>query len=133
MRIKGIFAGLSLLLSVHAADKDWPVYLGDKASSHFSELKQINRENVHLLREAWIYRSGDARKDNRSQIQCNPIIVDGVMYATSPQMKLLAIDAGTGREIWRFDPFTGKEAGQVGVNRGVVYWSDGKQKRIFYC
>lgn len=115
------------------AGADWPVYLGDKASSHYSELKQINKRNVRQLEKAWEYRSGDARKDNRSQIQCNPIIVDGVLYATSPQLKLLALDAGSGKEIWRFDPFVGGgESSAVGVNRGVVYWGKGDEKRILF-
>src|SRR5688500_13652004 len=102
------------------ADRDWPVYLGAGASSHYSELKQINRNNVHRLRIAWTYDSGNARKDNRSQIQCNPIIADSVLYGTSPQLKLLAIDAATGKERWRFDPFAGQTNGATGVNPGVV-------------
>ena len=82
---------------------------------------------------AWTYHSGDARKDDRSQIQCNPLVIDGVLYGTSPQLKLLALDAVTGRELWRFDPFADRAgAGSVGVNRGVVYWTDGKDRRILF-
>ena len=61
----------------HAADRDWSTYLGDPTSSHYSELKQINRRNVSKLEVAWVYNAGDGRKDNRSQIQCNPIIIVG--------------------------------------------------------
>jgi quinoprotein glucose dehydrogenase len=126
-------AAISMTSRAKGAGADWPVYLGDKASSHYSELKQINKRNVRQLEKAWEYRSGDARKDNRSQIQCNPIIVDGVLYATSPQLKLLALDAGSGKEIWRFDPFVGGgESSAVGVNRGVVYWGKGDEKRILF-
>ncbi len=113
-----------------AAGKDWPVYLGDSASSHYSTLRQINARNVQRLETAWAYNSGDGRKDNRSQIQCSPIIVDGVLYGTSPQLKLIALDAATGREKWRFDPFAG--ANSVGVNRGVVHWTDGQEARILF-
>ena len=117
---------LSPVAGLQAADGDWPVYLGDKASTHFSTLKQINRNNVHRLQVAWTYHSGDAREEGRSQIQCNPLVIDGVLYGTSPQLKLLALDAVTGRELWRFDPFADRAAaGSVGVNRGVVYWADG--------
>ena len=122
----------SLAISSYAAKHDWPVYLGDAASSQFSELKQINRKNVAQLEAAWTYHSGDSRKDNRSQIQCNPIIIDGVLYGTSPQLKLLAIDAATGMERWRFDPFASDPNAVTGVNRGVVFWKDGKDCRILF-
>ncbi|HXT38788.1 MAG TPA: PQQ-binding-like beta-propeller repeat protein, partial [Candidatus Angelobacter sp.] len=115
------------------ATADWPAYLGDKNSSHYSSLKQINEKNVHRLRLAWTYHAGDGRADNRSQIQCNPLIIDGVLYGTSPQLKLLALDAATGRELWRFDPFARDgDRGSAGVNRGVAYWSEGKDRRILF-
>lgn len=115
---------------------NWPAYLGDKASSQFSPLAEITPANVHRLAVAWVYSSGDARSNNRSQIQCNPLIIDGVLFGTSPLLKLFALDARTGREKWRFDPFAdsqGKRA--VGVNRGLVYWEadDGADGRILYC
>ncbi|MGZ8920573.1 MAG: outer membrane protein assembly factor BamB family protein, partial [Limisphaerales bacterium] len=122
----------ALGVSSPGANRDWPVYLGDAASSHHSELKQINRKNVHQLEVAWTYHAGDGRKDNRSQIQCNPIIIDGILYGTSPQLKLLAIDAATGTERWRFDPFSGQTNAATGVNRGVVFWKDGKDRRILF-
>jgi quinoprotein glucose dehydrogenase len=113
-----------------AADREWPVYLGDAARTHYSQLKQINRRNVGKLELAWTYHAGDARVDNQSQIQCNPIIVHGVLYATTPQLKLVALQAATGLELWRFDPFAGSPNRAVGVNRGVVYWAEGSDERI---
>ena len=116
-----------------AADRDWASYLGDNYRSHFSQLKQINRDNVRKLEVAWTYHSGDSRSDNFSQIQCNPLIVDGVLYGSTPQLKLVALDAATGRELWRFDPFMRSgESGSLGVNRGVVLWADGSQRRILF-
>jgi len=124
---------LILAGAAKAADRDWPVYLGDKGNSHFSTLRQINTRNANRLEVAWTYRSGDAREDNRSQIQCNPLILDGVLYGTSPQSKLFALDAGTGRELWSFDPFAGEpQRSAAGVNRGVAYWASGSDRRIFY-
>jgi quinoprotein glucose dehydrogenase len=82
---------------------------------------------------AWTYRTGDARPEGRSQIQCNPIVVDGVLYATTARVETFALDAATGREVWRFDPH---EAGAkslaewLGVNRGVAYWGEGEDRRI---
>jgi quinoprotein glucose dehydrogenase len=116
-----------------AADSDWPVYLGDKARSHYSRLKQIRAGNVERLQVAWTYHCGDARSDNLSQIQCNPIVVNGVLYGTTAQLKLIALEAATGRELWRFDPFAGSaHGGAVGVNRGVVYWAEGTDRRVVF-
>src|SRR5579859_4854885 len=90
-----------------ATQTDWPDYLGDKARTHFSALDQINNGNVRRLQVAWVYHAGDARDDNLSQIQCNPLVVGGVLYGTTPQLKLVALHADTGKQIWRFDPFAG--------------------------
>ena len=108
----------------------WSVYRGDPGNSAYSALDQINRENVRQLKVAWTYHTGDADKGNRSAIQCNPIITNGLMYVTSPKLKLMALDPATGKEKWRFDPFNGSEA--TGVNRGVTFWGDGEDKRIFF-
>lgn len=108
----------------------WQVYRGDKGSTGYSALNQINTTNLAKLKVAWQYHTGDAREANRSAIQCNPIIVDDKMYITSPELKLMALDPATGKEIWRFDPFAGREA--TGVNRGVTYWADADDKRIFF-
>ncbi|MEK7782081.1 MAG: PQQ-binding-like beta-propeller repeat protein [Verrucomicrobiota bacterium] len=125
---------LALTFPGHAAEsKDWPTYLGDRANSHYSSLKQINARNVNQLQVAWTYQSGGARPDGRSQIQCNPLIVAGVLYGTSPQSVLFALDAATGKELWRFNPLRGGGDHQaLGVNRGVVYWADGDDRRILY-
>ena len=109
-----------------AAGKDWSVYLGDKAASHYSSLKEITAANVSGLQLAWTWSGGDKRPDS-SQIQCNPLVIDGVVYCTSAAMKLVALDARTGRELWRFVP---EEAN--GVNRGLATWTDGKERRILY-
>ena len=110
------------------------MYLGDKANTHFSQLKQITPRNVHQLEVAWTYHSGDARQDNLSQIQCNPLIIDGVLYGTTPKLKLVAVDASKGRELWRFDPFgDSNDLSTLGVNRGVVFWAEGRDRRILFC
>ena len=108
----------------------WSVYRGDASNSAYSSLDEINKDNVNQLTVAWTYHTGDADKGNRSAIQCNPIIVNGMMYLTSPKLKLIALDPATGKEKWKFDPFEGDEA--TGVNRGVVFWKSGTDKRIFF-
>jgi quinoprotein glucose dehydrogenase len=124
---------LALLLAASsgAKDHDWPNHGGDKGHQQRSSLAQIHRGNVKSLRVAWTYRAGDARADGRSQIQCNPIVVDGVLYGTSPGLKIFALDGATGKEKWVFDPFAGgPTANSLGVNRGVTYWADGDDRRI---
>ena len=99
---------LVLMISCRLKDKPyttWSVYRGDKAGTGYSVLEQINKSNLNQLEVAWVYHAGDAREGNRSAIQCNPIIVNGMMYVTSPQLKLIALDPLTGKEIWKFDPF----------------------------
>lgn len=116
-----------------AAGRNWDTYLGDPEGTQYSELQQIHRRNVHRLQLAWIYPTGDARAEDLSQIQCNPLIVDGVLYGTSAQLKLFALDAATGRELWRFDPVAaGLLESGAGINRGVVYWRDGSHARVLY-
>ena len=109
-----------------AANRDWPAYLGDKSASHYSTLTQITPANVSQLEVAWTWHAGDARED-KTQIQCNPLVVDGVMYATTPQSKLVAVDAATGRELWRFEPIDAN-----GVNRGLAWWNEGEDRRILF-
>lgn len=116
-----------------AAEGNWASYLGDDARSHFSQLEQIHSGNVTRLQVAWTFHSDDARADNLSQIQCNPLIIESVLYGTSPGLKLFALDAGSGKELWRFDPFGGNtNLGSLGVNRGVVYWQNGSDRRLLY-
>jgi quinoprotein glucose dehydrogenase len=113
------------------AAREWPTHGGNPAHTQYSPLAQINTANVSRLKVAWVHHTGDKRDDNRSQIQCNPIIVNGVLYATSPQIKVFALDAATGKEIWRFDPFkAGAQEHALGVNRGVTFWQSGTDRRI---
>lgn len=108
----------------------WAVYRGDAGNTAYSGLNQINKENVNQLAVAWTYHTADAEPGNRSAIQCNPIIVNGMMYVTSPKLKLIALDPANGKEIWKFDPFEGQQS--AGVNRGVTYWESDNDKRIFF-
>lgn len=110
----------------------WEVYGGDKMGRRYSKLDQINRSNVDQLEVAWIHNTGDLQEGGRGTIEASPIIVDGVLYITSPSLKVLALEADTGERIWTFDPFEGETP--RGVNRGVTYWEsdDGTDKRILF-
>jgi quinoprotein glucose dehydrogenase len=127
----GTLPGLPAEIAESRAYRDWRVYHGDPSGSQYSVLSQIERSNVHQLQVAWIYRTGDLREGHRSEIQANPIIVDGVLYATSPALKAFALRADTGEELWVFNPFA-DETPVLHVNRGVVYWEDGDDRRILY-
>ena len=116
----GAIAGAGTASGTPVADRDWRDYLGDVGRSHHSSLAQIDRSNVAQLEVAWTYDVGPL-ESTLSQIQTNPIVVDGVLYATTSQARVFALDAATGRERWRFDPIANGSASQ-GHNRGVVYW-----------
>ena len=106
----------------------WETYQGDPGSNQYSSLGQINKRNVDQLKVAWTYQTGGSL-DKQSQIQCNPIIVDDILYATSPAIKLIALHAATGELLWEFDPALDFSPH---VNRGVTYWESGSDKRILF-
>jgi quinoprotein glucose dehydrogenase len=129
-----LFFGLALLVTfLRAAGpyRDWTVYGGGPESIRYSALDQINRENVARLQVAWTYDTGDAFRD--SEMQCNPIVVDGVLYATTPKLRLIALDAATGKLLWSFAPPQAEGAFGKQRNRGVTYWAGGVDRRIFFA
>lgn len=132
-----LLLGLFAACSSNNSRTTWEVTGGDRSNNKYSDLNQIDTSNVGDLEVAWIYNSegGDASKFG--PMQCNPIIIDGVMYGVSPRLKLFAINAETGKELWHFDPADSVanktwHRSSVNMNRGVAYWSEGKDKRIIY-
>lgn len=117
----------------------WQMVGGNPSGNKYSALSEIDTSNVGNLKVAWEYHAGDLDTAAHSQIQCNPIIIDGVLYGTSPKLKLFAIDAATGIQKWAYVPFdsiAGDKRGHFNLNnnRGVAFWSDGKDdQRIFYA
>ncbi len=112
-------------------ERTWSVYKADAESSSYSPLKQINKENVHQLKLAWTFNPNDAAEGSRhNSSECNPIIIDGIIYAASSRHRIYAIDANNGKKLWSFDPFNGGPGG--GSFRGVTYWEDGNDKRILF-
>lgn len=113
--------------------RTWHSFLGDKSASQYSSLDQINTENVDQLEVAWSFSSGDLVEGERTEIQANALIIDGVLYSTTPLKKAFALKADTGELIWMFDPFEGQEPRSRGVNRGMATWSDDEgNHRLFY-
>jgi quinoprotein glucose dehydrogenase len=136
-----VVLGLGLVLSVFglaadtAADREWRAYGGGFGHTHYSPLKQIDRGNVATLKQAWSYDTGDAFEG--SEMQCTPLVAHGVVYVTTPKLRLVALDAATGRVLWRFDPHNGAEVKSKYRNRGLMYWESkadgGKSRRLYFA
>lgn len=119
-------ATISSLINLSNEDPitEWREYLGGPDRNHYSTLTQINPENVNKLQIAWTYSMPDS-----GQMQVNPIIVDGVLYGVTSSVQAFALDAATGKEIWRFgDPLKN----WASTSRGVAYWQKGSDKRILH-
>ncbi|OLD80516.1 MAG: hypothetical protein AUF67_11830 [Acidobacteria bacterium 13_1_20CM_58_21] len=131
-----------LALSPAVSAQEWQSYGGDAGGTRSSPLKQINRQNVGKLRRAWTYHMGELDRENNETgrhhvvpFESTPIVIDGALYFSTPSNRVIALDAETGKEIWRFDP----QAGRAGPrhffqHRGVAYWH-GKSRddgRILY-
>jgi quinoprotein glucose dehydrogenase len=101
--------------------RDWPAYGGAPANTHYSDLAQINRSNVKDLSVAWSFDTGE-----QGGLQTSPIIVEGVLYGITPTQKVFALDAASGKLLWKFD--SGIKGTQP--DRGLAYWSSERDKRI---
>src|SRR5712691_4856866 len=98
---------LTLASAMCAAD--WPYYGFDPGNSRYSAEKQINTSTVKRLKVAWTWHTGDKSDRPVTQIQCTPLVVDGMMYVTTAQLKVAALRAGTGAVLWTFDPFANSD------------------------
>jgi len=107
------------------AASEWPEYLGGPDRNHYSAADQINIGNVDELTKVWEYHTGDS-----GQLQCNPIIVNGILYAMTATVQPFALDAASGKELWRVRDTVGTT--WYGTSRGVAYWEDGDDRRILY-
>jgi quinoprotein glucose dehydrogenase len=122
----------------------WPTFGGAPGGGHYSALKQINRNNVAWLQQAWLYRSGDADRHERNgsgaSYEPTPIFRNDLLYTCSTYNEIIALHPGTGRKIWRFNPHAAlvQDAARASTCRGVAYWQSADipddascEKRIF--
>jgi quinoprotein glucose dehydrogenase len=111
---------------------DWPNYGGNRAGNRYSPLDQVDLTNVAHLKVAWTYDTGENTDSTGRghEIQCQPIVVDGILYGTTPELHLFAVNAATGEQLWKFESPYKKL--RFNTNRGVVYWENGDDKRILY-
>lgn len=125
-------------LCAAAFAQDWPYYGGDQAGSRYSALDQIDRANVAKLKVAWEWKTGEAPypelKTNPGNFEATPLMIDGVLYLSTPYNRVVALDAATGSELWSYDPKAyadGQPPNGTGfVHRGVGAWRDGGKLRI---
>ncbi len=124
----------------HGPNTDWTAYGGNKAGNRYSSLSQINRSSIARLKLAWVYHSSDtgatgkrgSKRGPELDIQCQPIVVHGLLYGTDPRLKLFAADAATGEPRWTFDPFADGSPRYTKC-RGLTWWESGDDQRIFYA
>jgi len=119
-----LFSLLCAASLAQGSGKDWSEYLGGPDRAHYSKLDQINTSNVGEMKLAWEFHSGVF-----GQMQCNPIVVHGVLYGATGTSDIFALDAATGRQLWRFSVAAKLDA-VLANDRGVTYWTDGKSERI---
>jgi quinoprotein glucose dehydrogenase len=104
-------------------NQDWPSYGGNPENNRYSPLDQINRDNIGKLQVAWSFDTGE-----EGGLQTHPLIVSGVLFGITPTQRIFALDAATGKLLWKFDSgIVGKQP-----DRGLAYWSskNGKDARI---
>src|SRR5687768_10267799 len=119
MKVTRLALGLLVLAtsSTHAADArdtskgEWPFYAGDIYATKYSPLAQIDAKNVGSLQIAWTWDSADdallasgATRERAGSFKSTPLMIDGVLYTNTSLNQVAAIDAGTGKTIWVFDP-----------------------------
>lgn len=117
-----LLAATTLQAQTTGRSADWPVYGGSEDHTHYSTLNQISPANVKQLRVAWTFETKD--EFTGSEMQANPIVIDGVMYTTTPKLHVIALNAATGAPIWRFDPNNGAPPVSRFRHRGVVVTGD---------
>ena len=131
-----ISVGLIIVDAQTQVARDWPSYGHDPGAVRFSPVAQITRANVNSLKVVWRYHTGEPVVDVSRQpsLQVTPIVVDGVMYISTPLGKVMALEPGTGREIWRYDARVDPRGGFGDfANRGVSTWVDATLKPGLPC
>ena len=117
--------------------QEWPSYGGDPGATRYSPLKQITLSNVSQLKVAWEFHTGDVSDGTKlpvhSSFEATPLVVNRVMYLSTPFSRVIALNPETGKEIWSFDPkLDFKAKVPLYVSRGVAWWSDGKSSRVIF-
>jgi quinoprotein glucose dehydrogenase len=117
-------------------DTDWLNYANDLGSTRYAPLDQINAENFDTLRVAWRFRTDSLGTRPDYNLEATPLLVNGVLYSTAGSRRdVVALDAATGELLWIHREDEGeraKKAPRQFSGRGVSYWTDGQEERLFY-
>ena len=139
LSLASLFMMIGQVTAKAPSSVDWPGVGNDPGCMRYSALDQINRENVTRLTPVWTYHTGELEGRQGKTIECTPIVVEGVMYVTTGYLRVVALNAESGKELWQFDPLKSHpfafQPASGGVNRGCAYWSDGKaegERRIIH-
>jgi len=132
---RSIATALCLLTSTALLAQDWTAYGGDPGGTRYSALKQINLANVKDLKVAWEFHTGDVSDGTtlpvHSSFEATPLVVNGVMYLSTPFSRVIALNPETGKQLWAFDPkLDTRVKFPLYVSRGVAWWTDGKSSRV---
>jgi len=109
------------------ATAEWPAYGGDAGGTRYAPLDEITPENVMHLEQAWVYQTGEdytgTNKAEQAAFEATPIVVDGMMYLSTPSSRVIALNPETGEEIWVYDPVIDIPQGSSELtSRGVATW-----------
>ena len=104
-----------------SAGRVW-MYGGGPEQTRYSPLRQITPANVRQMEHAWTFDTGES-----GAMQTQPLVVDGVLYGSTPTLKTFAVDAASGSRLWTFD----SGIRSTGPNRGFMYWAEGAERRLF--
>ena len=135
-----VAVALGLTVAVHGQVKpklgEWWTYGGDLASTRYSPLEQINKDNFKNLEIAWRFKTDFLGPRPEYNFQSTPLEVDGILYSTAGSRRaVVALDAATGELLWMHSENEGKRgeaAPRQLSGRGLSYWSDGRESRIVY-
>ncbi|CAN5908870.1 glucose/quinate/shikimate family membrane-bound PQQ-dependent dehydrogenase [soil metagenome] len=147
MTARRVACALVLVASCAASARgqrvDWPTPSGDPGAMRWSPVGDVNRDNVSQLRLAWSWKTGehaipagpDQKPARPGLFQASPVVIHDTMYVSTPYAAVAALDARTGRELWKHDPEVwrgGQPSNGTGfVHRGVATWTDGHARRVF--
>ena len=119
--------------------QEWPVYATDAAATHYSPLSDIDPTTVKALRPAWEWKPAEETLSEYGtrpgMFENTPLMIDNVLYLSTPYNRVVALDAETGAERWTYDPKAYEDGqppnGTGFVHRGVAAWRDSEALRIF--
>lgn len=134
-----------LILSSNCVAQSWSAYGGDPGGARYSSLKQLSDKNVHLLKKAWTFRTGELETYNgtnaieKAAFEATPVLIDNTLFFSTPSSRVFAIDPASGKQKWLYDPKVDlkKHYSEI-TSRGVSVWpteksspKSGRNRRIF--